>query len=74
VRVDHLVALVLELRARKIVRAHAHADTDQAGATIGSGEWRQHGSAAWVDKRHDRPDCRSPPKAALSLSARLLPQ
>jgi ketosteroid isomerase-like protein len=38
VRVDQPVALALELCAGKIVRAHAHADTEQALATIGSRE------------------------------------
>jgi hypothetical protein len=37
-RVDQPVALALELRTGKIVRAHAHTDAEQALATIGSPE------------------------------------
>ena len=36
VQVDQPVALALELRAGKIIRAHAHTDAEQALATIAS--------------------------------------
>jgi ketosteroid isomerase-like protein len=38
VRVDQRVAVAFELRARKIVRAHAYADVEQARETIGARE------------------------------------
>jgi ketosteroid isomerase-like protein len=40
VPVDQPVAVAFELRAGKIVRAHAHTDAEQALATIGSREQR----------------------------------
>jgi ketosteroid isomerase-like protein len=38
VQVDQRVAVAFELRARRIVRAHAYADVKQARATIGARE------------------------------------